>query len=207
MAARLNAGDKLVLASHNRGKLVEMRALLAPYRIEIVAAGDLGVPEPEETGETFEDNARLKAVVSTFATGLPALADDSGLEVELLGGRPGVHSARWAGEGRDFGAAMARLEKELAALGGSSSDAPRANFTCVLCLATADGEAQLFEGKVFGTLTFPPRGVNGFGYDPIFMADGQTLAFGEMDPKVKEAMSHRAAAFGKFAQSCLPPQS
>jgi XTP/dITP diphosphohydrolase len=202
--ARLAPGDKLVLASHNKGKLAEFRDLLAPYGIEVVSAGDLGVPEPEETGETFEENARLKAVVSTFATGLPALADDSGLEVEAMDGAPGVYSARWAGEGRDFGAAMSRLEKELgekSALGGIG---PRANFTCVLCLATPDGEAELFEGKVFGRLSFPPRGSNGFGYDPIFVADGQAQTFGEMDAAVKHGMSHRAAAFAKFAESALP---
>jgi XTP/dITP diphosphohydrolase len=202
--ARLAPGDKLVLASHNKGKLTEIRELLAPYGIEVLSAGDLGVPEPEETGETFEENARLKAVVSTFATGLPALADDSGLEVEALGGAPGVYSARWAGENRDFGAAMSRLEKELAEKGALGGAGPRANFTCVLCLATPDGEAELFEGKVFGHLSFPPRGSNGFGYDPIFVADGQAITFGEMDPSVKHGISHRAVAFAKFAESALP---
>ncbi len=203
--ARLTPGEKLVLATHNKGKLAEIRALLAPYGIEVVSAADLGVPEPEETGEAFEENARLKAVVSTFATGLPALADDSGLEVEALGGAPGVHTARWAGEPRDFYAGMARVEKELRDK-GALDGAPRANFTCVLCLATPDGEAELFEGKVFGHLTFPPRGVNGFGFDPIFVADGQKLTFGEMAPEVKSPLTHRAAAFAKFAQSCLPPK-
>jgi XTP/dITP diphosphohydrolase len=200
---RLKPGDRLVLASHNKGKLAEFRELLAPYGIDVVSAGDLGVPEPEETGETFEENARLKAVVSTFATGLPALADDSGLEVEGLGGAPGVYSARWAGESRDFGAAMGRVEKELAAK-GALGQPPRANFTCVLCLATPDGEALLFEGKVFGHLSFPPRGSNGFGYDPIFVANGQTLTFGEMDSGAKRDISHRAAAFAVFAESSLP---
>jgi XTP/dITP diphosphohydrolase len=201
---RLNPGEKLVLASHNKGKLAEFRALLAPYGVEVISAGDLGVPEPEETGETFEENARLKAIVSTFATGLPALADDSGLEVEALGGAPGVYSARWAGEGRDFGAAMVRLEKELGDKGALSDAAPRANFTCVLCLATPDGEIEVFEGKVFGHLAFPPKGVNGFGYDPIFVADGGRQTFGEMEPDAKHAISHRAAAFAKFAAGCLP---
>jgi XTP/dITP diphosphohydrolase len=201
---RLNPGEKLVLASHNKGKLAEFRALLAPYGVEVISAGDLGVPEPEETGETFEENARLKAIVSTFATGLPALADDSGLEVEALGGAPGVYSARWAGEGRDFGAAMVRLEKELGDKGALGGAAPRANFTCVLCLATPDGEIEAFEGKVFGHLEFPPKGVNGFGYDPIFVADGGTQTFGEMEPDAKHAISHRAAAFAKFAAGCLP---
>ena len=201
--AHLAPGDKLVLASHNKGKLAEFRELLAPHGIEVASAGDLGVPEPEETGETFEENARLKAIVSTFATGLPALADDSGLEVEALGGAPGVYSARWAGETRDFAAAMVRLEQELRDKGALAGAALRANFTCVLCLATPDGEAELFEGKVFGHLTFPPRGSNGFGYDPIFVADGQTLTFGEMNSAVKHGMSHRAVAFGKFADGCL----
>jgi len=201
--ARLDPGDKLVLASHNKGKLAEFRDLLAPYGVEVVSAGDLGVPEPEETGETFEENARLKAIVSTFATGLPALADDSGLEVEALGGAPGIYSARWA-EGRDFGAAMARVEQELGEKGALGGSAPRANFTCVLCLATPDGEIEVFEGKVFGHLTFPARGVNGFGYDPIFVADGQAQTFGEMQPDAKHAISHRAEAFAKFAAGCLP---
>lgn len=204
MTFRLSRGDKLVLASHNKGKLKEFRELLAPYGVEVVSAGDLGVPEPEETGVTFEENARLKAVVSTFATGLPALADDSGLEVEALGGAPGVYSARWAGESRDFGAAMVRLEKELDEKGELSGSAPRANFTCVLCLATPDGEAALFEGKVFGTLTFPAQGVHGFGYDPIFLADGTSETFGEMTPEAKHAISHRAVAFAKFAAEALP---
>lgn len=208
MAVRLQRGDKLVLASHNPGKIFEMRMLLAPYGVELVSAGDLGVPEPEETGETFEENARLKAVVSTLATGLPALADDSGLEVEALGGAPGVHSARWAGEPRDFSAAIARVEAELAAKGGAAvAGGARANFICVLCLATPDGEAQSFEGKVFGTLVFPPRGVNGFGYDPIFLADGQALTFGEMDPMAKQSLTHRAAAFAEFVASCLPARA
>lgn len=200
---RLNPGDKLVLASHNKGKLAEFRDLLAPFGVEVVSAGDLGVPEPEETGETFEENARLKAIVSTFATGLPALADDSGLEVEALRGAPGIYSARWAGEGRDFSAAMARVEKELREKGALGAGA-RANFTCVLCLATTDGEIEVFEGKVFGHLSFPPRGVNGFGYDPIFVADGHDRTFGEMQPDAKHAISHRAEAFAKFAADCLP---
>jgi XTP/dITP diphosphohydrolase len=202
--ARLNPGDKLVLASHNKGKLAEFRDLLAPYGVEVVSAGDLGVPEPEETGETFEENARLKAIVSTFVTGLPALADDSGLEVEALGGAPGIYSARWAGEDRDFGAAMARVEKELGEKGALGGSEPRANFICVLCLATPDGEIEVFEGKVHGHLTFPARGVNGFGYDPIFVADGQAQTFGEMQPDAKHAISHRAEAFAKFAAGRLP---
>lgn len=202
---KLAAGDRLVLASHNQGKLREIRDLVAPFGVEVVSAGDLGVPEPEETGVTFEENARLKAVISAVASGLPALADDSGLEVDALDGAPGVYSARWAGEARDFGAGMVRLEKELGEKGALAGAAPRANFTCVLCLATPDGEVELFEGKVFGHLRFPPQGSNGFGYDPIFVADGQTITFGEMDPQVKHGMSHRAVAFAKFT-ACLPPK-
>jgi XTP/dITP diphosphohydrolase len=208
MSPRLARGDKLVLASHNPGKLREIRELLAPYGVEVVLAGDLGVPEPEETGTTFEENARLKAIVSTFATGLPALADDSGLEVEALGGAPGVYSARWAGETKDFAAAMARVEKALrdkGALDGKA--APRANFNCTLCLATPDGDTELFEGKIFGSLAFPPRGANGFGYDPIFVADGHEQTFGELDPAVKHAISHRALAFAQFAEHCLPEKA
>lgn len=205
MAPRLSRGDKLVLATHNKGKLAEFRVLLAPYGIEVVSAGDLGVPEPEETGTTFDENARLKAIVSTFATGLPALADDSGIEVDALGGAPGVYSARWAGEAKDFTAAMGRIERELGEKGALAS--PRANFTCVLCLATPDGDAELFDGRVFGHLEFPPRGVNGFGYDPIFVADGHAVTFGEMDPEVKNGMSHRALAFAKFAEISLPPKA
>jgi XTP/dITP diphosphohydrolase len=203
----LAAGDRLVLASHNQGKLREIRDLVAPFGIEVVSAGDLGVPEPEETGVTFEENARLKAVISAVATGLPALADDSGVEVDALGGAPGVYSARWAGESRDFAAAMALLEKELGEKGALAGGAPRANFTCVLCLATPDGEVEFFEGKVFGHLSFPPRGSNGFGYDPIFVADGQTITFGEMNPEVKHGMSHRAVAFAKFAAAYLPSKT
>jgi XTP/dITP diphosphohydrolase len=204
---KLAAGDKLVLATHNQGKLREIRELLASYGIEVVSAGDLGVPEPEETGVTFEENARLKAVISAFATGLPALADDSGIEIDALGGAPGVYSARWAGEGRDFSAAMARVEKELGEKGALTGTAPRANFICMLCLATPDGEVDLFEGKVSGHLRFPPRGSKGFGYDPIFVADGQTITFGEMDPAAKRDLSHRAIAFAKFAESCLPAKT
>jgi XTP/dITP diphosphohydrolase len=205
--ARLNPGDKLVLASHNKGKLAEFRELLAPFGVEVISAGDLGVPEPEETGDTFEENARLKAIVSTFATGLPALSDDSGLEVEALGGAPGIYSARWAGESKDFAGAMARVEKDLGEKGALGGAGPRANFTCVLCLATPDGEIEVFEGKVFGHLTFPARGMNGFGYDPIFVADGHTQTFGEMQSDAKHAISHRAEAFAKFAAGSLPSKT
>ncbi len=197
------AGDQLVLASHNTGKIAEFRDLLQPAGIELLSAGGLGVTEPEETGETFEANARLKAEATALATGLPALADDSGLEVEALGGAPGVYSARWAGETRDFYAAMARVEKELRAK-GALEPPPRANFTCILCLAMPDGETEVYKGQVFGHLTFPPRGTNGFGYDPIFVPDGRSVTFGEMDPEEKHRISHRAVAFEAFAKAGLP---
>ena len=197
------AGDRLVLASHNKGKIAEFRDLLRPLGIELVSAAELGIEEPEETGDSFAANARLKADATAKATGLPALADDSGIEIEALGGAPGVYSARWAGEGRDFYAAMARVEEELRAK-GALEPAPRANFTCVLCLATPGGEAEFYEGKVFGHLRFPPSGTNGFGYDPIFVADGHSLSFGEMEPEQKHRISHRAAAFEAFAKARLP---
>jgi XTP/dITP diphosphohydrolase len=196
-------GDRLVLASHNKGKIAEFRALLAPMRIEIVSSAELGLPEPEETGDSFAANALLKAEATAKAAGLPALADDSGIEIEALGGAPGIYSARWAGEGRDFAAAMARVERELAAK-GALTPAPRANFICMLCLATPEGDAEFHEGKVFGHLAFPPRGGQGFGYDPIFIADGHSLTFGEMSPDDKHRISHRAIAFEAFAKARLP---
>jgi XTP/dITP diphosphohydrolase len=203
---RLRAGDRLVLASHNRGKIFEFRGLLAPYGVEVIPARDVGVPEPEETGADFAENARLKAVLCAAAAGLPALADDSGLEVEALGGAPGIYSARWAGEERDFGRAMAKVEAELAAKGASSPEARRANFICVLCLARPGGETELFEGKVYGHLRFPPRGENGFGYDPIFVPEGFDQSFGEMEIESKHRLSHRFRAFKKFVAALLGPQ-
>ena len=203
MAERLRPGDRLVVASHNKGKVAEFRDLMAPMNIMLLSSGELGVPEPEETGDSFAANARLKAVATAEATGLPSLADDSGIEIEALGGAPGIYSARWAGETRDFGAAMRRVEEELAAK-RALEPAPRANFVCVLCLALPSGEAQEFEGKVFGHLTFPPRGSFGFGYDPIFVPNGHSITFGEMEPAAKHRISHRAVAFEAFAKACLP---
>ena len=203
MIERLKAGDRLVIASHNKGKVAEFRDLLAPMDITLLSSGELGVSEPEETGDSFAANARLKAMATAKAAGLPSLADDSGIEIEALSGAPGIYSARWAGEARDFGAAMRRVEAELGA-NGALAAAPRANFTCVLCLATPDGETQDFEGKVFGHLTFPPRGTRGFGYDPIFVPDGHSITFGEMQPAAKHRISHRAVAFEAFAKACLP---
>src|SRR5208282_5185813 len=187
MTLRLKRGDSLVVATHNQGKLREFRDLLAPFGIAVLSSGELGVPEPEETGETFEENAQLKAVVTAFASGKPALADDSGLAVEALGGAPGIHSARWAGEPRDFNRAMARVEDELRAKCATAPTARRAEFVCVLCLANAMGQVQFFEGTVAGQSVWPPRGSKGFGYDPIFVPDGYTQTFGEMDPAQKHA--------------------
>ena len=195
---------RVVIATHNAGKLREMRELLAPYGVEAVSAGDLNLPEPEETGSTFVANARLKAVAAAQGSGLPALADDSGLEVEALGGAPGIYSARWAGPSKDFAFAMGRVAEELRARDAwSTAPGPRANFTAVLCLAWPDGETAEFEGKVYGHLVWPPRGTKGFGYDPMFVADGETLTFGEMEPDAKHQISHRARAFALFARACL----
>ena len=200
---RLEKGMRLVVASHNPGKLREIADLVAPYGLDVVSAGALGLPEPEETETTFAGNARLKAVAAATASGMPALSDDSGLEVEALGGRPGIYSARWAGPEKDFGLAMRRVADELEEVGAGAGAGPRANFTCALSLAWPDGEAHIFEGKVFGRLVWPPRGTQGFGYDPMFLPDGEALTFGEMDPANKHAISHRARAFALFVDACL----
>ncbi len=203
MARRLVRGDRLVVASHNAGKVREIHELLAPYGVDAVAAGDLGLPEPEETGSSFVENAELKARAAAEAAGLPALADDSGLEVEALGGAPGIYSARWAGETRDFALAMQRVARELEDEGAREPAARRANFTCALTIAWPGGEVETFEGKVFGHIVWPPRGTRGFGYDPIFLADGCAQTFGEMEPVEKHAISHRARAFEKFVRAVL----
>jgi len=181
---------KLVVASHNKGKVREIEDLLRPLGFEIVGAE--GLAEPEETGATFEANAILKARAACDATGLAALADDSGLSVSALGGAPGIYSARWAGESKDFARAMARVEREL------GPRDPSAKFVCVLALAEPGREVKTFRGEVHGRLVFPPRGTKGFGYDPIFVADGMSETFGEIDPGLKHAISHRAKAFEKF---------
>jgi XTP/dITP diphosphohydrolase len=199
-AIRKLAPGKLVIASHNAGKVREIRALLGPYGIEPVSAADLDLPEPEETGTTFVANAELKALQAADLSGLPALADDSGLCVDALGGEPGIFSARWAGEARDFGRAMELVEANL----GKIEDAPRdAHFVCALALAWPDGHVEWFEGRVEGTLVWPPRGDNGFGYDPMFLPDGQTLTFGEMAPEAKTPLTHRAAAFRQLVSAVL----
>ena len=189
-------GPKLVIATHNEGKLREIRDLLAPYGIECVGAAELDLPEPEETGNSFVDNAELKAREAADLSGLPALADDSGLSVDALHGLPGIFSARWAEDedgNRDFGRAMERVRSEVEAAGEEAGH--DAHFVCALSLAWPDGDIQSFEGKVFGTLVWPPRGERGFGYDPIFIANGMDKTFGEMDPAQKHAISHRAEAF------------
>lgn len=186
---------KLVVASHNAGKVAEIGDLLAPFGVETVSAGALGLAEPEETEPTYEGNAALKARVAAAASGLTALADDSGLSVTALGGAPGIYSARWAGPERDFRLAMQRVEEALLASGSTDRSAA---FICVLALAEPDGTVQLYDGRVEGRLVFPPRGSHGFGYDPIFIADGESITFGEMEPAKKHAMSHRARAFEKL---------
>jgi len=203
MTRRLPHGARLVVASHNSGKVREILDLVAPYGLKIVSAADLGLPEPEETGSTFAENAHLKAAAATRAADLPALSDDSGLEVEALGGAPGVFSARWADRARNFAPAMQRVADALKQRGAWQGRGPRANFTAVLCLAWPDREVALFEGKVYGHLVWPPRGSKGFGYDPMFVADGHALTFGEMEPDAKHAISHRARAFQEFARTCL----
>ncbi len=201
---RLERGARLVAATHNAGKVRELRDLLAPYGLDVLAAGDLGLAEPEETGATFKANAELKALAAARAAGLPALADDSGLEVEALDGAPGIYAARWAGPRKDFGRAMQRVADAVRERGGwTTSPGPRANFTAALSLAWADGAVETFEGKVYGHLVWPPRGDQGFGYDPMFVADGETLTFGEMEPAKKHAISHRARAFALFSRACL----
>ncbi|MEE2690173.1 MAG: RdgB/HAM1 family non-canonical purine NTP pyrophosphatase [Pseudomonadota bacterium] len=200
MTARRLAPGKLVIASHNAGKVREINELMTPHNIQPVSAGALGLPEPEEIEKTFAGNAILKARAAAEASGLPALADDSGLEVPAIGGAPGIYSARWAGPGKDFGAAMERVRLALAEAG---ADDFSARFVCALALAWPDGHREVFEGTVLGTLVFPPRGAKGFGYDPIFLPDGETETFGEMDQIKKHAMSHRAEAFRKLTKACL----
>jgi XTP/dITP diphosphohydrolase len=197
---RLEKG-RLLAATHNSGKVSELKDLFEPFGFEVVSALELGLAEPEETEPTFTGNALLKARAATGATGLPALSDDSGLAVNALGGAPGIYSARWAGEPRDFGRAMERVEAELAAIG---ADDRSAKFVCALAVTWPDGHAEVFEGEVHGRLVWPPRGDRGFGYDPMFVAAGETLTFGEMDPALKHAMSHRADAVRKLRAALLP---
>src|SRR4249920_3835261 len=207
--ARQLAGP-LIIATHNPGKLREMRELLTPYGIATQSAGELGLPEPEETGSTFAENARIKAVTAARASGKPAFADDSGLVVDALDGEPGIHSARWAGPDKDFRGAMNRIQTLLIEHGAKTSEQRRAHFVAALCIAWPDGHAEEFEGRVDGIAVWPPRGDKGFGYDPLFRPDGFDRAFGQMNAEEKhelppqgQGLSHRARAFMKLAAACL----
>ena len=190
-------GDRLVIASHNEGKIAEIAALLAPFVIAGVPAASLGIPEPEETGDSFEANAALKARAAAETSGLPALADDSGLVVPAIGGVPGIYSSRWAGAAKDFRMAMERVHREL----GNRDRSAR--FVAVLTLGWPDGRMELFRGEVDGRLVWPPRGERGFGYDPMFVPEGGVETFGEMEPAEKHKISHRARAFAKLVEGCL----
>ena len=194
---RLPRGTQLVVASHNPGKVREIRALLGPHGIEPIGAGDLGLPEPDETETTFTGNAELKARAAALASGHFALADDSGLSVKALDGAPGIYSARWAGPTKDFSIAMARIERELREKAATDH---AAHFTCALALCSPHGEMRTFVGEVHGHLTFPPRGDHGFGYDPIFIPDGYSITFAEMDQNAKNAISHRGRAMAKLVE-------
>jgi len=201
---------RLVIATHNPGKMREMRELLEPFGVEPLAAGELGVGEPEETGSSFRENARIKAEAAARVAHLPAFSDDSGIVVDALGGAPGIHSARWAGPNKDFAAAMRKINHKLHECGAATSQARSAHFISALCVAWPDGHVEEFEGRVDGTLVWPPRGEKGFGYDPMFLPDGYDLTFGEMTSEAKHGLpprglglSHRARAFLKLAEACL----
>ena len=198
---RLFNGDKLVIASHNEGKVREIGELIAPFGVSVVSAASLQLPEPIEDGDSFIANAEIKALAAAKKTGLPALSDDSGLEVAALNGDPGIYSARWGGETKDFYMAMDRVLMAL-----SSKHDRTANFTCALSLSWPDGHCESFEGKVFGQILPEKRGTKGFGYDPIFIADGSALGFGEMEPADKHAISHRAKAFRQLIDTCFQPR-
>lgn len=207
------APGRLVVATHNPGKLAEIGDLLAPFGFDAVSAADLGLAEPEETGDSFESNAAIKALAAARASGLPAIADDSGLCVDALGGQPGIHSARWAGPDRDFARAMRNIEELLQQTGARSDAARRARFVAALCIGWPDGHTETVTGEVHGTLVWPPRGTAGFGYDPMFLPDGESRTFGEMtaaqkhgwatgDP-MRPGLSHRARAFAALVESCI----
>jgi XTP/dITP diphosphohydrolase len=199
MIRRLSPG-RLVAATHNTGKVSELKDLFEPLGFDVVSAIDLDLPEPEETEATFAGNAILKARAAAEATGAPALSDDSGLSVTALGGAPGIYSARWAGDPRDFGAAMEKVQRELDDIGATDRSA---KFVCALAVVWPDGHAEVFEGEVHGELAWPPRGDKGFGYDPVFVAEGESVTFGEMEPERKHAMSHRAKAVAKLKAALL----
>ncbi|MEH0070910.1 RdgB/HAM1 family non-canonical purine NTP pyrophosphatase [Pannonibacter sp. Pt2-lr] len=210
MAHRKLEPGRLVVATHNAGKLREIRELLGPYGFDVVSAGELDLPEPEETGTTFEANAELKARAAAEASGLPSLADDSGFCAAALNGDPGIYSARWAGPEKDFAMAMRNVEEKLQQAGAVTAEARRGSFVAVLCLAWPDGHAEFFRGEVEGQIVWPPRGTKGFGYDPMFQPDGHERTFGEMTSEEKHgwsrttpALSHRARAFTLFSKACL----
>jgi XTP/dITP diphosphohydrolase len=201
---------QLVIATHNSGKLVEMRELLAPFGITAISAGELNLPEPDETGETFRANALIKAEAAAKAASLPSFSDDSGLVVDALNGEPGIYSARWAGPSKDFNAAMLRIDTLLRERGALIPERRKAHFVSALCVAWPDGHLEEFEARVDGTIVWPPRGTKGFGYDPFFLPDGYTTTFGEMSSEEKHGLpphglglSHRARAFVKLAEACL----
>lgn len=204
---------KLVIATHNPGKLAEMKELLAPYGIEAVSAGELALPEPEETGNDFRSNAAIKAIAAAQAAKLPSFADDSGIVVDALDGAPGIYSARWAGPNKDFAAAMAQIERLLQERGATTPAKRKAHFVSALCVAWPDDHLEEVEARVDGTLVWPPRGTAGFGYDPMFLPDGHNRTFGEMEsiekhglPPLGLGLSHRARAFVKLAEICLEPR-
>jgi len=208
MTIRLEPGP-IAVATHNAGKIREIYEMLAPFGIAVKSAAELRLPEPEETGSTFAENAVLKAHAAAKASGLVALADDSGLSIEALDGAPGIYSARWAGPSKDFSVAMRGVDEKLQAAGATAPEKRRAHFVAVLAVAAPDGEVETFEGRAAGTIVWPPRGANGFGYDPIFQPDGHSRTFGEMSAEEKhgtaggEALSHRARAFALFARRFL----
>ncbi|MCX5494872.1 RdgB/HAM1 family non-canonical purine NTP pyrophosphatase [Kaistia dalseonensis] len=211
MTNRLKPGDTLVVASHNKGKLREFADLLAPFGLKVVSAGELGLPEPPETGTTFEENAAIKAIASTKGSGFPALSDDSGVCVDAIGGEPGVYSADWAGADKDFARAMRNVEEKMQLAGALTPDKRTGRFVSVLCLAWPDGEIRYYRGEIEGTMVWPPRGTQGFGYDPMFLPEGHERTFGEMEKEEKhgwsagrkDALSHRARAFALFAEAEL----
>jgi len=188
---------KLVLATHNKGKVRELAELLAPFDMQVMSAAGLGLDEPEETGQTFVENARIKSLNAARASSLPALSDDSGMVIPILDGQPGIYSARWAGADKNYSVAIDKIKELLLAKTGEASG-NLAHFVCALSLAFPDGKTLDFEGKIHGTLTFPPRGGTGFGYDPIFIPNGHDLTFAEMEPAQKHKISHRAKAFNKL---------
>ena len=198
--ARQFTEKRLVIASHNLGKVREISELLRPWEIEVISASELNLPEPEETGDSFVANAKLKSDAAAFEAKLPALADDSGIAVSGLGGAPGIYSARWGGPKKNFNMAMARVNNEL----GDNPDRT-ARFICALALTWPDRHCEVFEGDVSGTLVWPPRGEKGFGYDPMFLANGDAGTYGEIDPAAKHASSHRAIAFAMLIEACFPP--